>query len=74
MTKDIYWNMVDRAQSVITEHFKLDPERVHLVSGGAAWAGTFAKKKSHAPLDIFLLNTLQIMLQSHCSCKERQLL
>ena len=40
MTKDLYWNMVDKAQSVISEHFKLDPGRVHLVSGGAAWAGT----------------------------------
>ena len=39
MTRELYWNMVDKAQCVISEHFKLDPGRVHLVSGGAAWAG-----------------------------------
>lgn len=47
MTRELYWNMVDKAQSVISENFKLDTERVHLVSGGAAWAGAlyFAEKK-----------------------------
>ena len=39
MTRELYWNMVDKAQQVIAENFKLEPERVHLVSGGAAWAG-----------------------------------
>ena len=49
MTRDIYWNMVDKAERVISEHFKLDPARVHLVSGGAAWAGTldFAEVMPH---------------------------
>ena len=41
MTKDVYWNMVDRSLCVISEHFKLEPTHVHLVSGGAAWAGAF---------------------------------
>ena len=41
MTRELYWNMVDKAQQVISENFKLEPRRVHLVSGGAAWAGAF---------------------------------
>lgn len=51
MTRDVYWNMVDKAQRVISEHFKLDPGRVHLVSGGAAWAGALDFAKNYSPLD-----------------------
>ena len=51
MTRDVYWNMVDIAQRVISEDFKLDPGRVHLVSGGAAWAGSLGITKSYAPLN-----------------------
>ena len=39
MTTNLYWNMVDKSLRVIAEQFKLDPNHVHLVSGGAAWAG-----------------------------------
>ncbi len=46
MTREIYWNMVDKAQQVISEHFKLESTRVHLVSGGAAWAGMFNLAKT----------------------------
>ena len=41
MTRELYWNMVDKTQQVISENFKLEPGHVHLVSGGAAWAGAF---------------------------------
>ena len=41
MTKEIYHAMVDKAEEIITQHFKLDLKKVHLVSGGAAWAGKF---------------------------------
>lgn len=40
MTKDLYWKMVEKAELVILNELKLDSGRVHLVSGGAAWAGT----------------------------------
>lgn len=39
MTKGVYDAMVAKAEEVITQHFKLDLNQVHLVSGGAAWAG-----------------------------------
>ena len=39
MTKDIFYKMVEKAEKVITEDFRLDLSKVHLVSGGAAWAG-----------------------------------
>lgn len=41
MTKELYWRMVEEAERVITEEFRLDLARVHLVSGGAAWAGRY---------------------------------
>lgn len=40
MTKELYWKMVEKAELVILNELKLDSSRVHLVSGGAAWAGT----------------------------------
>ena len=39
MTKELYWKMVAKSEQVISNVFKLDLQRVHLVSGGAAWAG-----------------------------------
>lgn len=39
MTKAIFDGMVAKMEEVITNHFKLDLSQVHLVSGGAAWAG-----------------------------------
>ena len=41
MTRALYWRMVAKAEQVIYETFKLEKDRVHLVSGGAAWAGMF---------------------------------
>ena len=40
MTKDLYWSMVEKSERVISDVLKLDLGRVHLISGGAAWAGT----------------------------------
>lgn len=39
MTKDVFYAMMRKAEEVITKQFKLDLRRVHLISGGAAWAG-----------------------------------
>ena len=39
MTKQLFSKMVDKAKAVIQDDFKLDPGSVHIVSGGAAWAG-----------------------------------
>ena len=39
MTKAIFDGMVAKTEEVIRNHFKLDLSKVHLVSGGAAWAG-----------------------------------
>ena len=39
MTKELYWNMVEKSKHVISDDFKLELGRVHLISGGAAWAG-----------------------------------
>lgn len=39
MTKEVYSAMIAKAEEVITQHFKLNLKQVHLVSGGAAWAG-----------------------------------
>lgn len=42
LTKSIYDKAIDKAKQVITERFKLTLTDVHLVSGGAAWAGNKA--------------------------------
>lgn len=39
MTKELYWRMVQKSERVISDVLKLDCSHVHLVSGGAAWAG-----------------------------------
>ena len=39
MTKQLFSKMVDKAKAVIQDDFKLDLGGVHVVSGGAAWAG-----------------------------------
>ena len=39
MSKAIFYAMMSKAEEVITRHFKLDLGKVHLISGGAAWAG-----------------------------------
>ncbi len=39
MNKQLFASMVEKARSVIREDFKLELQNVHIVSGGAAWAG-----------------------------------
>ena len=39
MTKQLFSEMVDKAKAVIQDDFKFDLGGVHVVSGGAAWAG-----------------------------------
>ncbi len=39
MTKDLFDKMVEKAKAVISDDFKLELQRVHIISGGAAWAG-----------------------------------
>lgn len=39
MTQQIFNKMLAKAKELITQNFKLDLSQVHLVSGGAAWAG-----------------------------------
>ena len=39
MTKQLFSKMVDKAKAVIQDDFKFDLGGVHVVSGGAAWAG-----------------------------------
>jgi len=39
MSKELYMMMYDKAKVVITQYFGLELPHVHLVSGGAAWAG-----------------------------------
>jgi len=39
MSKELYQMMYNKAKAVITQHFELELFQVHLVSGGAAWAG-----------------------------------
>ena len=39
MTKTLFKRMVEKAKEVITEDFGLDLDKIHLVSGGAAWSG-----------------------------------
>ena len=42
MTKEIFYAMLRKSEEVITRRFKLKLSDVHLVSGGAAWAGNTA--------------------------------
>lgn len=67
MTKEIYYAMVAKAERVIRQHFKLDPKQVHLVSGGAAWAGC-GERNSYF---IYLLNFF-VDFRSHCCGAVRQ--
>ena len=39
MSKELYQMMYNKAKDIITQHFELELSQVHLVSGGAAWAG-----------------------------------
>jgi len=39
MSKELYKMMCDKAKVIITQNFGLELSQVHLVSGGAAWAG-----------------------------------
>ena len=39
MTAEIYNRALDKAKEVIKDEFKLNLEKIHLVSGGAAWTG-----------------------------------
>ena len=39
MSKELYQMMYNKAKIIITQHFGLELSQVHLVSGGAAWAG-----------------------------------
>lgn len=39
MNSAIFRRMIDKTIDVITNDFKLKMERVHLISGGAAWSG-----------------------------------
>ncbi len=41
MTKELFSKMVERAKTVIRDDFKLELNNVHIVSGGAAWAGEY---------------------------------
>jgi len=43
MTKELYEEMLKKLKAVITKKFKLDLKKVHLISGGAAWAGKVIK-------------------------------
>ena len=40
MTKELYHLMYDKAKDVIEKKFKLELPQCHIVSGGAAWAGS----------------------------------
>lgn len=44
LSKELFYEAVEKAKEVITENFKLKLGNVHLVSGGAAWAGKLALK------------------------------
>lgn len=39
MSKELFCQMVTKAEEVIAKDFKLELSQVRLVSGGAAWAG-----------------------------------
>ena len=39
MTKELFYQMLTKLEEILTKHFKLNLSKVHLVSGGAAWAG-----------------------------------
>ncbi len=41
MNKDIFYKMLKKAEEIITHRFGLDLSQVHLISGGAAWAGEY---------------------------------
>ena len=40
MTKELYHLMYEKAKDVIVNKFKLKLSQCHVVSGGAAWAGS----------------------------------
>ena len=39
LNKTLYHRMIDKAKEVLTDVWKMEIERVELVSGGAAWSG-----------------------------------
>ena len=39
MTKKLFDKMVEKAKTVIKDDFKLELKQIHVISGGAAWAG-----------------------------------
>lgn len=39
LNKTLYHRMIDKAKEVLTDVWKLQLDRVELVSGGAAWSG-----------------------------------
>ena len=39
LNKTLYHRMIDKAKKVITDVWKLQLDKVELVSGGAAWSG-----------------------------------
>ena len=47
LTSTLFERMVDRARSIITKDFGLNPENVILVSGGAAWS-------DHVAVELYL--------------------
>ena len=45
MTKELYHLMYEKAKTIISNEFKLELSKCHVVSGGAAWAGRLFKNK-----------------------------
>ncbi len=41
MTKDVFYAMMSKTEQIISQRFKLNLREVRLISGGAAWAGTY---------------------------------
>lgn len=41
MSKELYYQMYEKAKTIIKEEFKLELSQCHVVSGGAAWAGNY---------------------------------
>lgn len=41
MTKDVFYAMMSKTEQIISQRFKLNLGEVRLISGGAAWAGTY---------------------------------
>ena len=39
LNKTLYHRMIDKTKEVLTDVWKMEIERVELVSGGAAWSG-----------------------------------